>query len=118
MNSVSSPRRPAARARAATVATSGANWLLPALGLPGRLHADGDVEPQRPAVAAVHVELGVPEAGAAEGLEQAEQERPPVPAGARPGRHGELPDVAGAALPALAERDAGEALLVVQKQPQ
>src|ERR671915_143084 len=118
MNSVSSPRRPASRARAASAATSGAKCLLPALGLPDRAHPDGDVEPQRAAVAAVDAQLGVLEPRAAEGLERAQQECPAVPDPARPARHGQLADPSGAVLPTLAERDARQALVVLEQQPE
>src|SRR3954453_3693308 len=119
MNSVSSPSRPACVARAAMAATSGrSKCLLPAFGLPGRPHADGLVQPERAPVAPVHAQLGVCEAGAAERVEQPEQQRAPVAAPASARGNGELGGVAGAALPALAEPGADEPLVVVEQQPQ
>src|SRR5918999_2305173 len=100
MNSVSRPIRPSARARSASAVTSSsAKWLLPALGLPGRLHADRLVQAQRHAVVRVDAELGVLHAGAAELLEQGQQQRAAVAAAAGAGGDGQLPDPARVALP-------------------
>src|SRR4051812_8702041 len=119
MNSVSSPSRPSARASSARRAVSlVAKSLLPALCFPGRAHAHRLVEPRGPAVGAVHGQLRPAQAVAAERLEEREQQRATVPPPARPRRDGELRDVADATVPALAEGRAGQALLVLEHEPQ
>src|SRR5690242_18553750 len=119
MNSVSSPSRPSARASSARRAGSlVAKSLLPTLCFPGGGHPDGLVEARRAAVVPVHGELRAAQAVAAERLEQRQQQRAPVAQPARPRRDGELRDVAEPAVPALAERGAREALLVLEHEPQ
>src|SRR5688500_10333780 len=119
MNSVSSPRRPSARASSARRAMSLlAKGLLPPLRLPRGGHADRLVEARGPAVGAVHRELRAAQAVGAERLEEREQQRAPVAAPARPRRARELRDVAQAVVPALAQRRARQALAVLEQQPQ
>src|SRR5436190_19624519 len=118
MNSVSSPSLPSRRASSARLAGSvAAKRLLPALRLPRRAHADGLVEARGAAVGAVHRELGGTEAGLAEGVEHAQQQRAAVAAPPRARRDDEDRHVANVALPALAEAGADEPLVVVEQQP-
>src|SRR5215210_5600893 len=118
MNSVSSPSRPSARASSARRAGSLAKGLLPSLRLPRGGHADRLVEPRGAPVVAVHGELRAAQAAGAERLEQRQQQRPAVAATAGPGRDGELRDIAEPVVPALAQRGAGQALAVLEHEPQ
>src|SRR3954451_20701542 len=114
MNSVSSPSRPSRRASSARRAVSGvAKSLLPALGLPRGAHADRLVQLRGAAVRAVHRELGGPQPGGAERVEEPEQQRAAVPAPAGPRGDGEDGDVADVSLPALTQTGAGQPLAVV-----
>src|SRR5215212_10605313 len=119
MNSVSSPSRPSARASSARRAGSlVAKCLLPPLRLPRSGHADRLVEARGPAVGAVDGQLRPAQAVGAERLEQRQQQRAPVTASAGAGGDRELCHVAETVVPALAEGDARQALVVLEQQPQ
>ena len=83
------PSLPAARARSASAARSTSKGLLPAFGVPAHGHPGVLEERRRAGVGPVHGGAGARQAGAAERVEEQQDQRVPVAAAARPLRDGE-----------------------------